>query len=124
MNKWQVVNQFFSSFGLKAYEENSVPTGADAPDFPYITYSLNAGYDIDRISLPFSLWYRSRSQEEINLKTDEIAQDIGLAKTLPCDEGAVILRPGTPFSQGMSDESDPMIKRKYINLEALFVTIH
>lgn len=124
MNKYQSIHAFFSSFGMPAYEENSVPTAEDAPPFPYITYSLNTAFAMDELSLPFSLWFRSPSQEEINLKTAEIALDIGLAKILPCDEGAVIIRPGTPFAQGMSDDSDPMIKRKLINLEAKYATTY
>ena len=124
MNKWQALHQFFSGFGLKAYEENSVPTGEDAPEFPYLTYAMYTGYAFDRIVLPFSIWYYSQSQEEINLKTAEIAQAIGDSVELPCDEGGVILYAGTPFAQGMSDPSDPLIKRKLINLEAEFVTTY
>ena len=124
MDKYQAINDFFESFGLTAYEENSVPIGDDAPAFPYITYALNTSYALDELLLPFSLWYRSTSQREINLKTADIAQAVGMSKVLTCDEGAVILRPGTPFAQGMSDDSDPMVKRKLINLTAKFVTIY
>lgn len=121
MNKVQALHSFFSSFDLPAYEENSVP---DDISFPYITYALNTGYALERISLAFSLWYRSKSQEGINLKTAEIAQTIGLKKVLPCDEGGIIIYPGTPFAQGMSDPSDPLIKRKLINLEVEYVTTY
>ena len=124
MDKYQALYQFFSSFDIPAYEENSVPSGDDAPAFPYLTYSLNTAYALDETSLSVSLWYRSPSQAEINLKTAEIAQGIGQAKTVPCEEGAVIIRPGVPFAQGMSDETDPMIKRKVINLSANFATIY
>lgn len=123
-NKWQVIHSFMASFSLPAYEEASIPTGELAPDFPYLSYSLETGYALDESTIQFSLWYRSPSQAEINLKTDEIAQDLGLFKVLPCDEGAVIIRPGTPFAQGMQDPHDPLIKRKLITLEASYITIH
>lgn len=123
MDKYQAINAFFASFGIPVYEENSVPIDQGLT-FPYLTYSLRTSYALDSLSLTFSLWYRSASQKEINLKTAEIAQAIGLAKVLPCDEGAVIIRPGVPFAQGMSDDSDPMIKRKYIILDAEFVTTY
>ena len=124
MDKYQALYQFFSSFDIPAYEQNSVPIGNDAPDFPYLTYALNTAYGLDEISLTLSLWYRSQSQAEINLKTAEIAQEIGFAKVIPCSEGAVIIRPGVPFAQGMSDDTDPMIKRKLIILNANFATIY
>ena len=124
MDKWQAVHDFFASVGLNAYEENSVPTGELAPSFPYITYSMNTSYALDENNLLCSLWYYSTSLREIDQKTDEIASKIGLAKVIPCSEGAVIIRPGTPFSQGMSDNSDPMIKRKLIMLNAMFATTH
>ena len=41
---------------------------------------------------------------------------------LPCDGGAIWLKRGTPFSQNMGDESDDMVKRKYLNLVVEFLT--
>lgn len=41
MTATRVLNSFYSSFGLPAYDENSVPTGENAPAFPYITYSFH-----------------------------------------------------------------------------------
>ena len=37
MTKAEALHSFYSSFGLTAYEENSVP---DDAEFPYITYNI------------------------------------------------------------------------------------
>ena len=124
MNKHQALYKFFSSFGLDAYEQTSVPTGPDAPAFPYLTYEDSSTYGLDQIMLTVSLWYRGDSTRELDLKTIQIAKAIGEAKTLECDEGGIILRRSTAFAQGMSDPDDPLIKRKVLQLDAEFATIY
>lgn len=120
MTKAAAIFKFWNGFGLNAYEENSVPE--DAP-FPYITYQLVTDSFNAELSLTASLWYRSESWLDINEKTEEISFTIGRGgKMIPCDSGAVWLKRGTPFAQNMGDESDDMIKRKYLNLTAEFLT--
>lgn len=114
--------QFYSRF-LPAYPAESVPTGEDAPPFPYLTYSLATDSFDTEVSLDVSLWYRSTKWTDINAKTEELSKAIGLGgKILRCDGGAIWLKRGTPFAQSMGDDSDNMIKRKYINLTAEFIT--
>ena len=120
MTKAAAIYQFWSSFGLTAYEENTVPTDAD---FPYITYQLVTDSFDREIPLTASIWYRSESWAGINAKTDEISQKISRGgKVIPCDGGAIWLKRGQPFAQSMGDESDDLIKRKYINITAEFMT--
>ena len=120
MTKAAAIYQFWNSFGLTAYEENSVP---DDAAFPYITYQLvTDSFDIE-IPLTASIWYRSESWAGINAKTEEISQTISLGgKIIPCDGGAIWLKRGQPFAQSMGDESDDLIKRKYLNITAEFMT--
>lgn len=123
MTKEAALHAFYSSFGLKAYEENAVPTGDDAPDFPYLTYSVSSDSIGTDVALTASLWYRGTSWVQANAKAEEISRRIGRGgKILPCDGGAIWLRRGTPFAQSMGDESDDQIKRKYINITAEFLT--
>lgn len=123
MTKAAAIQKFWESFGLTAYEESSVPTGEDAPKFPYITYGLVTDSFGSETVLNGSLWYRSDSWVPINAKSEEISKYIGRGgKTLPCDDGAIWIKRGTPFIQSMGDESDNMIKRKYINLIAEYLT--
>ena len=120
MTKAAAIYQFWSSFGLTAYEENAVPTDAI---FPYITYQLVTDSFDREIPLTASIWYRSESWTAINAKTEEISQKISRGgKIIPCDGGAIWLKRGQPFAQNMGDESDNLIKRKYINITAEFMT--
>ena len=120
MTKAAAIYQFWNSFGLTAYEENSVPTDAT---FPYITYQLVTDSFDREIPLTVSIWYRSESWTGINAKTEEISQKISRGgKIIPCDGGAIWLKRGQPFAQNMGDESDYLIKRKYLNITAEFMT--
>ena len=120
MTKAAAIYQFWSSFGLTAYEENTVPTDAA---FPYITYQLVTDSFDREISLTASIWYRSESWTGINAKTEEISQRISRGgKIIPFDGGAIWLKRGQPFAQNMGDESDDLIKRKYLNITAEFMT--
>ena len=120
MTKAATIYQFWNSFGLTAYEENTVPTDAA---FPYITYQLVTDSFDREIPLTASIWYRSESWAGINAKTEEISQTISRGgKIIPCDGGVIWLKRGQPFAQSMGDESDDLIKRKYLNITAEFMT--
>ena len=120
MTKAAAIYQFWNSFGLTAYEENTVPTDAD---FPYITYQLVTDSFDREIPITASIWYRSESWTGINAKTEEISQTISRGgKIISCDGGAIWLKRGQPFAQNMGDESDNLIKRKYLNITAEFMT--
>ena len=120
MTKAAAIYQFWSGFGLTAYEENTVPTDAT---FPYITYQLVTDSFDREVAATASLWYRGESWTDINAKTEEIARFIGGGGCLlDCDSGFIWLKRGTPFAQNMGDESDDLIKRKYINVTVEYMT--
>lgn len=120
MTKAAAIYQFWSSFGLAAYEENTVPTDAD---FPYIAYQLVTDSFSGEVAATASLWYRSESWTAINAKTEEISAYIGLGgKIIKCDGGRIWIKRGTPFAQNMGDESDNLIRRKYLNITIEFMT--
>ena len=120
MTKSAAIYQFWSGFGLTAYEENTVPHDAV---FPYITYQLVTDSFDREIPLTASIWYRSEGWMAINAKTEEISQKISRGgKIISCDGGGIWLKRGQPFAQNMDDESDNLIKRKYLNITAEFMT--
>ena len=120
MTKAAAIYQFWSSFGLTAYEENTVPEDAA---FPYITYQLVTDSFDRELTATATLWYRGESWTAINAKTEEIARFIGGGGCLlDCDGGFIWLKRGTPFAQNMGDESDDLIKRKYINVTVEYMT--
>ena len=120
MTNAAAIYRFWSGFGLTAYEENTVPTDAA---FPYVTYQLVTDSFDREVAATASLWYRGESWTAINAKTEEISRKISRGgKIIACDDGAIWIKRGQPFAQNMSDESDDMIKRKYINITAEFMT--
>ena len=120
MTKAAAIYQFWSGFGLTAYEENTVPTDSA---FPYITYQLVTDSFDREVAATASLWYRGESWADINAKTEEISAHIGLGgKIIRCDGGRIWIKRGQPFSQNMGDESDGLVKRKYLNLTFEFLT--
>ena len=123
MTKEAALYSFWSMFGLPAYEENAVPTGEDGSEFPYITYQVVTGSFGNDVALAGSVWYRSTSWKEANAKAQEISNVLSSGGvTLACDGGIIWLRRGVPFAQSMGDDSDDLIKRKYINITAEFIT--
>lgn len=122
MTKAAAIYQFWSSFGLAAYEENTVPEDAA---FPYVTYQLVTDSFDREAAATASLWYRGESWTAINAKTEEISAHIGLGgKIIKCDGGRIWIKRGQPFAQNMGDESDDLIKRKYLNIVYEFFTAH
>ena len=122
MTKAAAIYHFWSGFGLTTYEENTVPENAV---FPYVTYQLvTDGFDAE-VMATASLWYRSESWTAINAKTEEISSQIGRGgKIIKCDGGCIWIKRGQPFAQNMGDESDGLIRRKYINIVTEFITVN
>ena len=122
MTKAAAIYQFWSSFGLTAYEENTVPEDAV---FPYVTYQFITDSFDREVAATASLWYRGESWTAINAKTEEISAHIGLGgKIIKCDGGRIWIKRGHPFAQNMGDESDDLIKRKYLNVNIEYFTAH
>lgn len=121
MDKGQIIQYFWSQFGLTAYDENSVP---DDAVMPYITYNNVTGDIEDVITLNASLWYRSTSWRGITEKSEEIAKYIGEYghKVFKINNGYMWVTKGYPYSQRMSDPSDTLVKRMYLTVTAEFLT--
>lgn len=119
MNKIQVLNAFWNGFGLKAYDESSVPSDAQ---LPYITYEVISGSFGDVITESASLWYRSPSWQEITLKEMQIADYITRGgRMVNYDNGSMWIQKGRPWAQRMGDESEDMIRRIVLNIEIEFI---
>ena len=122
MDKYQALQEFWSSFGLKAFDENTVPSGEDEPAFPYITYSASTSNFGESIALSASIWDYGTSWSRITTKMAEIQSGIGRGgKLLRIDDGSIWIKQGNPFAQRMSDDND-MIRRIFLNIEAEFIT--
>lgn len=119
MNKWQGIQAFWESFGIPAYDQNSVP---DDAVMPYITYvSITAPFE-NAVPLEGYIWYLSTKWEEPSLKADEIAEALSPYKLIELDDGQYIyMAQGSPFAQRVADTND-LVKRIYINVMAEFLT--
>ena len=123
MTKEAALYNFWSMCGIPVYEENAVPTSEDGAEFPYITYQVVTDSFGNNVALTGSVWCRSTSWKEANAKAQEISNVLSRGGvTLACDGGIIWIRRGVPFAQSMGDDSDDLIKRKYLNITAEFIT--
>ena len=121
----QTIHQFWSSFGLTAYDENTVP---DDATMPYLTYDVNVG-DITSgpVTMQASLWYRSMSWKEITEKSDEIRNYLGMGGVMiEHDSGAIWIKRGNTFAQrsaaGSSEsEQDSSTRRVVLTVDIEFI---
>lgn len=120
MNKWEAQYSFWSSFGVPAYDAASVPTGDDAPPFPYITYEgVDAPFN-GEVPVLASIWTRGFPWESANSLSDTIFDALkNGGVVVPYDGGIIWITANTPFSQNMGDPSDDLVKRKLLS-----VTLH
>ena len=118
MDKQQAFFNFWNSFGIPAYDENSVPDGAA---FPYITYQVITS-DYDNAIFPTaSIWFNSTSWAGIDAKLNEISRAIEEMLPVPVSGGYMHINKGSPFAQRMA-EDDRTIKRYVLNLNVEFLT--
>lgn len=115
MTKWQGLDRFWNSFGIPAYDQNTVPPDAQ---MPYITYeAVTAGFE-DVTPLAGYIWYRSTSWQEASEKADQIAGAINPYRLVQLgNKEYLFIAKGIPFAQRVSDENDS-VRRIYINLMA------
>lgn len=120
MTKDKALYAWFNNF-MPFYPASSVPGDVV---FPYGTYELitDSLYG-GEVGLTVNLWFYTESEADPNAKAQEFAQYIGLGgAVIPCDEGYIWIKRGTPWSQSLVDESDAKIKRRYINVTAEYLT--
>lgn len=118
MNKVQAIHNFWNSFELPAYEQNTVPPDAK---MPYITYNVATAEIDNYVGLSASIWDYGTTWVLVVNKAQEIAEFVSKMYPIKIDTGYLKLNLGTPFAQNMSDEND-MVRRVYINLQAEFLT--
>lgn len=118
MDKLQALQNFWSSFGLPAYDATTVP---DEAVMPYITYDVSTAALDEPVIMTGSLWYRTTSWEDISNKAQEIAEHIATSLPIKVEDGYLWIVRGNPFSQRMSD-TDDMVRRILINIQAEYLT--
>ena len=120
MDKAQAIHNFWSGFGLKAWDELTVPDNAP---MPYITYSVQSDSIGNPVSMRASIWDRSTSWELVTKKAEAIAKHIveQYPAAIPIDGGRIYFTKGTPFAQRMAD-TDEQVRRIYLIVMVEFLT--
>lgn len=99
----QALHDFFASFGIPAYEENSV---SDKAVLPYITYELADPGWRDVAVISASVWYEGYSLKNLLATVDKIKAKIGEGLSIPVENGSIWLYKETPFAQIIGSEDD------------------
>ena len=122
MTKGAALQSFFNSI-MPSYAESSVPDNAT---LPYLTYELiTSSWNGGEVGLTVNMWFRTTSEKEPNAAVDKLSKAIGLGGVqIPCDDGVIWLKRGSPWAQSLTDETDKTIKRRYINVTAEYLTIN
>lgn len=122
-DKAQALQDFWSSFGIEAIDEQSAyDSTLDIPD-EYITYEVQTGNFGDSVPLTASLWYRTTSWSKITKKAEEIANNIGYGgKVLKTDSGYIWIKLRNPFAQRMAVDQDDSFRRIILNISVDFLS--
>ena len=122
MTKGAALQAFFGGI-MTAYAASAVP---DDATLPYLTYDLiTSAWGDSEVGLTVNMWFRTTSEKEPNAAVDKLSKAIGLGGVqLPCDDGIIWLKRGSPWAQSLTDETDKTIKRRYINVTAEYITIN
>ena len=120
MTKNKALYAWFNEF-MPFYRASAVP---DDVVMPYGTYEyIDSAFDLGEVGLTVNLWFRTESEAIPDEKAQELSERIGYGGvTIPCDEGYIWLKRGSPFCQSLTYENDPAIKRRYINITAEYLT--
>lgn len=117
MNREQAFDSFWNSFGVVAYDENSVPN--DAP-VKKLTYDLVInGFGIPT-AITVNIYDISTSWKSVTDILHDIEHRISCGgATIKFDNGVIWLKEGTPFAQRFGDDNDT-IRRIIVNIEIEF----
>ena len=120
MTKNKALYAWFNEF-MPFYRSSAVP---DDVVMPYGTSEyIDSAFDLGEVGLTVNLWFRTESEAIPDEKAQELSKRIGYGGvTIPCDEGYIWLKRGSPFCQSLTYENDPAIKRRYINITAEYLT--
>lgn len=110
----QALNAFWNSFGVPAYDENTVPDNAP---YPRITYDVVCGTFGNAVTSSAQIWDYSKSWANVESIKQAIKLDLlGGGHTQMTDDGGIWITPGSPFMQRVAGEND-MIRRILINID-------
>lgn len=118
MDKEQALHNFYSSFGLTAYGDDSVP---DDAELNYITYPVEVGEINSPVFVQPSIWYSGTSWEQISKKAHEIMDGID-GHQIEYDNGSILLFAGNPKYKRVDSGKDN-VRRIVLIIQMEFLEI-
>lgn len=117
LNKWTAQKVYWSSFGLPAYEEHTVP---DDAVMPYLTYQAVNGQLGGVLNASANLYYKGTSWAKIMEETSTMEKFID--RQMFIDGGIMKVRkPIMNFAQPMP-ENDNKVRRMLLTVEIEFLS--
>ena len=122
MTKGAALQSFFDGI-MTSYAASAVPDNAT---LPYLTYELiTSAWEGGEVGLTVNMWFYTTSEAVPNAKAQALSDEIGYSGvTIPCDGGFIWLKRGSPWCQNLQDDTDPNIKRRYINVTAEYLALN
>ena len=114
MTKEQALHNFWSSFGIPAYNRRTVPEDVT---LPHITYESIDGNFGEQNVVSAIIWDRNTSWNTLNNIRHSIARWLADEGTIRFDDGLLWIKRATPFSQPYNDGTDDSIIAYVINVE-------
>lgn len=103
INSGKALYQFFSSFGIPAYDSETVP---DDAKLPYITYTPEDSDWRETVSVSASVWYFGTDLAALFQKVDEIKNKVGEGYRVPTEDGCLWINKDNPFAQRQPTDDD------------------
>ena len=116
MNRYEAQYTFWSSFGVPAYEENSVPDIKDIK-YPYITYPAIGAEVTAQTFINVSIYTRSSSLKKVTEIAEKVMKRfVEGGAEIRFTGGGFFLTAENTFIQIMGDPNDDLIKRAVLSL--------
>ena len=121
LDKWSAQKVYWSSFGMPAYQENTVPD--DKKDkYPYLTYQAVNGQLGGQLTASANLYYKGTSWATIMQEVGQMEKAID--RQVFIDGGVMKVRkPLANFAQPAPEASDSKIRRMLLTVEIEFLTV-
>lgn len=104
----------------RAYTVTSVPEDAT---LPYITFEwVTADIEDGDIPIVVQIWERTDREAVPNAHAAAFRRYIEENDMVVFDDGAIWVKPGSPWCRSIKDEVDKYVKRRYMNVTLEFLT--
>ena len=121
LDKWSAQKVYWSSFGLPAYQENTVPD-EKRDKYPYLTFQMVNGQLGGTLTASANLYYKSTSWSAIIQEVNQMEKVVDRQIFV---EGGImkVRKPLANFAQPASEQADKSIRRMLLTVEIEFLTV-